>query len=111
MKKGKENGGNRELWKLPKSIMVYEGSKKKISTHVARPSIFHNLGNNIRNNVLRFVLRRSPVVLLDQALTEKVGKAPKKSEIVRHGHKRYNEGVQDTIEKLQEKGFWLDEVL
>lgn len=60
------------------------------------------LARSVANRCISFILRRTSVDHLDAALTAKLGKAPNKSQIVRHGHKMYNQGFKDAIKKYQD---------
>lgn len=105
MKKSKEDKANVGKSKLHEFKHFFEASEAQIPTHLARPSKVRILVNRIRDGILRFVLDRCSVDVLDKAMTDKLGKPPTKSQIVRERAKSFNEGYQQALKDYEDR--WL----
>lgn len=107
--KGKNNGGSKIKLSEVKLPYLTKADGTKIPTRIKQASAFNTLASSAVRRLAYSVVRRSPSELLDKALTERYGKAPKKWHIVRHGAKRYNEGRQDERQYWAKKGYWVEE--
>lgn len=74
-----------------------------------RPSLAKAALMHLWDLLLHTVARRFTLTRLDKVLTEKIGKAPSKSQIVRERAKSFNDGYQKAMADLKKRGYWLPE--